>query len=59
MTAIDPGEPSLTAQETEERLTRVDLFKSAYNLVNGLLWPDGFGVYDVINVAKFLEGESV
>lgn len=59
MTAIDPGEPSLSAQEDEERLARIDLFKSAYNLVNGLTWPDGFGVYDVINTAKFLDGENV
>ncbi|MFC8583207.1 hypothetical protein ACFUGD_01315 [Streptomyces sp. NPDC057217] len=59
MTTLDPGTPSPAAQEDEERLTRVDLFKSAYRLVSDHEWPDGFGVYDVINVARFLDGESV
>lgn len=36
-------------------MTRVDLFDVAYKLIKACEWPDGYGVHDVISLARFLE----
>ncbi|CAO0836087.1 putative protein OS=Streptomyces microflavus OX=1919 GN=Smic_80970 PE=4 SV=1 [Streptomyces microflavus] len=36
-------------------MQRVDLFRRAHALVNDLEWGDTVGVYDVLQVARFLE----
>ncbi|MGI5404149.1 hypothetical protein ACQEVG_32805 [Streptomyces sp. CA-135486] len=56
MTQIDAGERSAA----ERALDRGDIFRAAHALVSGLKWGDeGFSVYDVLQVARFLElGES-
>ncbi|MFE7399589.1 hypothetical protein [Streptomyces sp. NPDC057557] len=58
MTTIDAGEPSAGAAQTEHLTTRADLFRAAHALVSGMTWPDGFGVYDVLQVTAFLEENS-
>lgn len=55
MATIDAGEPSSEAADTERELQRVDLFRRAHALVNDLKWGDTVGVYDVLQVARFLE----
>jgi hypothetical protein len=39
-------------------MSRSDLFRSAHALVSGLQWGEGFGVYDVLQVARYLEEED-
>lgn len=56
MTTIDAGEPSPELAAIETELQRVDLFRRAHALVNDLDWGDTVGVYDVLQVARFLEG---
>ncbi|MFE7624267.1 hypothetical protein [Streptomyces sp. NPDC057509] len=55
MSTIDAGDLSPEAAEAEQQLQRVDLFRRAHALVNGLEWGDTVGVYDVLQVARFLE----
>ncbi|MFD7646376.1 hypothetical protein ACFV5M_01740 [Streptomyces albidoflavus] len=59
MTAIDIGEPSEDAGLTEHFMSRADLFRSAHALVDGLKWSDTVSVYDVLQVARFLEDGDV
>ncbi|MEV7425179.1 hypothetical protein [Streptomyces sp. NPDC091212] len=54
MTAIDAGDPSPELAAVEDELQRVDLFRRAHALVNDLAWGDTVGVYDVLQVARFL-----
>ncbi|MGP3750870.1 hypothetical protein [Streptomyces sp. IBSNAI001] len=56
MSTIDAGEPSPGLADIEARMTRLDLFRTAHGLVSDLDWAEGFGVYDVLQVARFLEG---
>nr|WSW58477.1 hypothetical protein OG513_07715 [Streptomyces sp. NBC_00998] len=46
---------SLAAQDDEEKLSRMDLLSSAYGFISSREWPDGYGVHDVLSVARFLE----
>ncbi|MGW6638487.1 hypothetical protein [Streptomyces cyaneofuscatus] len=55
MSTIDAGEPSPELAAVETELQRVDLFRRAHALVNDLDWGDTVGVYDVLQVARFLE----
>jgi hypothetical protein len=41
--------------DVERQLQRLDLFVRAHGLVSDLTWAEGFGVYDVLQVARFLE----
>lgn len=59
MSRIEIDEPSPGAEGIEYLLRRGDLFRSAHALVKGLEWGEAFSVYDVLQVARFLEeGES-
>lgn len=60
MSTIDAGEPSPELADAEKQMKRLDLFVMAHGLVSDLTWAEGFGVYDVLQVARFLEekGES-
>ncbi|WP_405927892.1 hypothetical protein OG554_03585 [Streptomyces griseus] len=55
MSTIDAGEPSPELADTEALIERMEMFRMAHALVNGLTWGEGFGVYDVLQVARFLE----
>ncbi|MYY03083.1 MULTISPECIES: hypothetical protein [unclassified Streptomyces] len=57
MATIDAGDLSPEAAETETQLQRIDLFRRAHALVTDLEWGDTVGVYDVLQVARFLEGK--
>ncbi|WP_030962654.1 hypothetical protein [Streptomyces sp. NRRL S-378] len=57
MTRTDPA-LSPAAQDDEEKLSRMDLLSSAYGFISSREWPDGYGVHDVISVARFLETED-
>ncbi|MFD3361599.1 hypothetical protein ACFWW5_00665 [Streptomyces albidoflavus] len=59
MTAIDIGELSEDAGLTEHLMSRADLFRSAHALVSSLEWSETVGVYDVLQVARFLEDGDV
>jgi hypothetical protein len=54
MARSEVGTPSVV----EELLSRNDLFRSAHALVASLEWGEGFTVYDVLQVAKFLEEDE-
>ncbi|MFD4234281.1 hypothetical protein [Streptomyces sp. NPDC058542] len=56
MSTIDAGDPSPELAVVEAEMQRVDLFRRAHALVNDLRWDDTVGVYDVLQVARFLEG---
>ncbi|MGW0468313.1 hypothetical protein ACWDX6_24060 [Streptomyces sp. NPDC003027] len=58
MATIDPGALSEGAEVNEHLLTRSDLFRAAHALVRGLEWGEKFSVYDVLQVARFLELED-
>jgi hypothetical protein len=50
------SKPSSSEAATDTGImTRVDLFDVAYKLIKGCEWPDGYGVHDVISLARFLE----
>ncbi|WP_327379421.1 hypothetical protein [Streptomyces sp. NBC_01212] len=55
MSTIDAGEPSPELADIEPQMKRLDLFRRAHGLVSDLTWAEGFGVYDVLQVARFLE----
>jgi hypothetical protein len=55
VTHIDAGEPSPELDDVERQMQRLDLFVRAHGLVSDLTWAEGFGVYDVLQVARFLE----
>ncbi|MEV7250239.1 hypothetical protein [Streptomyces cyaneofuscatus] len=55
MSTINAGEPSPELAAVEADMQRVDLFRRAHALVNDLEWGDTVGVYDVLQVARFLE----
>ncbi|MGW1268178.1 hypothetical protein [Streptomyces sp. NPDC002491] len=48
-----PGFPTV-----EDVMRRASVFQSAHALVNGLKWGEEASVYDVLSVAKWLEGEE-
>ncbi|MFE0326309.1 hypothetical protein ACFW08_05770 [Streptomyces sp. NPDC058960] len=48
--------PSMS--EPAEVMDRADVFRSAHALVQGLEWDEKASVYDVLQVAKWLEGEG-
>lgn len=48
---------SPAAQDDEEKLTRMDLLSTAYSFIKAREWPDGYGVHDVLSVARFLNEE--
>ncbi|MFG3014328.1 hypothetical protein ACGFZB_28695 [Streptomyces cinerochromogenes] len=52
----DPAEPDLPTVESV--MGRSDIFQAAHALVNGLTWGETASVYDVLQVAKWLEGEG-
>ncbi|WP_069753001.1 hypothetical protein [Streptomyces sp. EN16] len=54
MATIDAGDPSPELAAVEADMQRVDLFRRAHALVNDLEWGDTVGVYDVLQVARFL-----
>jgi len=58
MSRIDIDDPSPAAEGIEYLMSRTDLFRSAHALVSGLEWGEGFGVYDVLQVARYLEEED-
>jgi hypothetical protein len=39
-------------------MSRADIFQSAHALVKGLEWDEKASVYDVLQVAKWLEGDG-
>ncbi|MGW1547498.1 hypothetical protein [Streptomyces sp. NPDC002346] len=55
MTHIDAGEPSPELDDVDRQMKRLDLFHRAHGLISDLEWAEPFGVYDVLQVAKFLE----
>lgn len=55
MAHIDAGEPSPEATDVETQMKRLDLFYRAHGLISDLEWAEPFGVYDVLQVARFLE----
>jgi hypothetical protein len=57
MTQTDPAHLSPAAQDDEEKLSRMDLLSSAFEFIKAREWPDGYGVHDVISVARFLNEE--
>lgn len=42
----------------ESVMSRGDIFQAAHALVNGLTWEEKASVYDVLSVAKWLEGDG-
>jgi hypothetical protein len=55
MARFELDEPSPEAQVNEHLLSRFDLFRAAHALCDGLQWGEAFSVYDVLQVARFLE----
>ncbi|MGW6855821.1 hypothetical protein [Streptomyces xanthophaeus] len=49
---------SPAAQDDEEKLSRMDVLTSAYRFIEARQWPDGYGVFDVIGLARFLMKEK-
>ncbi|MCM2391735.1 hypothetical protein [Streptomyces albipurpureus] len=50
MTRIEAGELSAV----EDVMDRADVFRAAHALISNLPWGETVGVYDVLQVAKFL-----
>ncbi|WDM17659.1 hypothetical protein J3S85_37770 [Streptomyces lavenduligriseus] len=48
--------PSLA--DANEVMDRAEVFRAAHALVDGLEWDEKPSVYDVLQVAKWLEGEG-
>ncbi|MFD5161023.1 hypothetical protein ACFWMJ_23590 [Streptomyces hawaiiensis] len=48
--------PSLS--DDAEVMDRADVFRAAHALVKDLEWDEKASVYDVLQVAKWLEGEG-
>lgn len=55
MALIDAGDPSPELADVERQMRRLDLFRQAHGLVNDLEWGEAVSVYDVLQVARFLE----
>ncbi|MFJ3248343.1 hypothetical protein [Streptomyces sp. NPDC086782] len=57
--APDIDEPDdVDLPTVSEVMSRADIFQSAHALVSGLKWDEAASVYDVLSVAKWLEGEG-
>lgn len=54
MTQIDAGEPSEAETLIDAAMTRADVFRAAYKLVNDLAWESTPEVLEVTRVAEFL-----
>ncbi|MFF3312493.1 hypothetical protein [Streptomyces sp. NPDC002952] len=50
--------PDETLPTLSDVMDRADVFQSAHALVTGLEWGENASVYDVLSVAKWLEGEG-
>ncbi|GAA3018549.1 hypothetical protein [Streptomyces fulvorobeus] len=55
MSTIDAGEPSPELDDAEAQMRRLDLFRRAHAAVSDLTWGENVSVYDVLQVARFLE----
>jgi hypothetical protein len=54
--AVD--EPSAGLPTVSDVMGRASVFQAAHALVQGLEWDEKAGVYDVLQVAKWLEGDG-